>query len=159
MQSEHNRRGRNRDISVARRYHLRSSLLTGMAPRDYGVDWDAEWRRPKHFSVAEKLLLKPPIDDYFGAPALTLLSPPMLGPEDKVLGGADSLAKVLYHGYGITGSRMHGDAVYRLRSAPSAGAVYPIEVYLVTGEMGAVPAGIYHFAPDEFSLSLLRRKV
>ena len=157
MANGRTRIGRNRDISVARRYHLRSSLLTGMPKRNYGVDWEASWRRPKHFGLAEKFLLKPPMDDYFGASALTLLSPPMSGPDDAVLGGAESLSQILYYGYGITGSRMHGDAVYRLRSAPSAGAVYPIEVYVVAGEMDSIPAGIYHFSPEELSLSLLRK--
>ncbi len=42
------------------------------------------------------------------------------------------------------------------RTAPSAGALYPLEVYLVTGNMDSLDPGIYHYAPERHELKLLK---
>jgi SagB-type dehydrogenase family enzyme len=41
------------------------------------------------------------------------------------------------------------------RAAASAGALYPIEVYLVCRSLPGIEAGIYHFSPADFSLEKL----
>ncbi len=43
-----------------------------------------------------------------------------------------------------------------LRTAPSAGALYPLETYLLVLEAEGLPKGAYHFNCEEFSLELLR---
>lgn len=45
-----------------------------------------------------------------------------------------------------------------LRSAPSAGATYPLEVYVSVREGGVIglPAGIYHYEPNYHSISLVK---
>ena len=43
------------------------------------------------------------------------------------------------------------------RAAMSAGNLHPVELYVVCGELPGIPAGVYHFAPAEFGLTMLRR--
>ena len=40
-------------------------------------------------------------------------------------------------------------------TAPSAGALYPLEIYLLSGEVNNLPAGIYHYKPGERALILM----
>jgi len=51
------------------------------------------------------------------------------------------VSQLLWAAQGITGAG-------GLRTAPSAGALYPLEVYLVVGQMQGLAAGVYHYRPD-----------
>lgn len=41
------------------------------------------------------------------------------------------------------------------RTAPSAGALYPLELYVVSGEIKTVPQGVYHYIPSDHSMELV----
>lgn len=61
------------------------------------------------------------------------------------------LSMLLFAAQGITGkSGDHG-----LRTAPSAGATYPIEVYAVVNRVKGVDDGIYHYVPEGHKLEAL----
>ena len=48
-----------------------------------------------------------------------------------------------------------GKNLYR-RTAPSAGATYPLETYLVVGEVEGLESGIYHYSYSSHSLERIR---
>jgi len=61
------------------------------------------------------------------------------------------LSALLWASQGIT-AVMAGHA---LRTAPSAGALYPVETYLAVQQVDGLDSGLYHFNPRRFELDLL----
>lgn len=64
--------------------------------------------------------------------------------KDKAL-SLKQVAQLVWAGQGITGPD-------RRRSAPSAGALYPLEVYAVAGRITDLAAGVYQYQPGEHAL-------
>lgn len=65
--------------------------------------------------------------------------------------GLQDLAALLWACQGISG-RAGG---FLFRTAPSAGALYPVETYLSVQNIEALAPGLYHFQPASFSLERL----
>jgi SagB-type dehydrogenase family enzyme len=57
------------------------------------------------------------------------------------------VAQLLWAAQGIT------DPARGYRTAPSAGALYPLEVYLVAGNVEGLPPGVYRYSPGAHSLT------
>ncbi len=51
------------------------------------------------------------------------------------------VSQILWAAQGITHQK-------RFRTAPSAGALYPLEVYLVAGNVNGIPKGVYKYKPS-----------
>jgi len=66
----------------------------------------------------------------------------------------EELARLLWAAQGVTARA----GMYLLRTAPSAGALYPFETYLYIDRVEGVPQGIYHFNVDDFALDLLKQE-
>jgi len=62
----------------------------------------------------------------------------------------EELGQVLFAAYGIT------DTIRGLRASPSAGATYPMEIYLVAGEVENLEKGLYHYIPEKHSIELVK---
>jgi len=58
------------------------------------------------------------------------------------------VAQLLWSAQGITGRD-------GLRTAPSAGALYPLEIYLVAGSVNGLQDGVWHYLPDNHRLEHL----
>ncbi len=80
-------------------------------------------RHASETSVEEALLNRRSVRDYTGE-ALTLAE----------------VSQLLWAAQGTTDSR-------GLRTAPSAGALYPLEVYLVVGDVTGLAPGVYRYVP------------
>jgi SagB-type dehydrogenase family enzyme len=79
-----------------------------------------------------------------------------LGLEPRAL--PRELARLLRWGAGVARTRtLPGGDVYEFRTYSSAGALYPVEVYLVCADLEDLEAGVYHFHPRELALRQLRR--
>ncbi|MBW1864159.1 MAG: SagB/ThcOx family dehydrogenase, partial [Deltaproteobacteria bacterium] len=69
-----------------------------------------------------------------------------------------SLSEVLRLAYGYTARQRAGGQAYLYRSVPSAGALYPAEIYIAVGGIPGLPPGLFHYDIQEFSLKQLRGK-
>ena len=96
-----------------------------------------EPKRDGAFSVEKALQERRSVRDYAKAP-LTL---------------AD-VSQLLWSAYGVSQKIDNAPPFLRggLKTAPSAGALYPLEVYLVAGEVTGLPAGVYLYTPENHSL-------
>lgn len=61
----------------------------------------------------------------------------------------EEVAKVLFAAQGVT---RHG----RYRTVPSAGALYPLEVYLVAGQVQGFAPGVYKYLPESHALRFIQ---
>jgi SagB-type dehydrogenase family enzyme len=66
------------------------------------------------------------------------------------------LASILFYSAGITKTKTYPGGEIYFRAAACAGALYPVEVYVVCSDIDGLKAGIYHFNPGDFSLRCLR---
>lgn len=90
-----------------------------------------------------------------GMPALAAVgerTAPAAGPPDLA-----AIAQLLHYSAGlIRRSRLPSAGEVHYRAAASAGALYPIELYLVCGDLEGLDAGVYHYAPAANGLTRLR---
>ncbi|MGH3440795.1 MAG: SagB/ThcOx family dehydrogenase, partial [Nitriliruptorales bacterium] len=77
-------------------------------------------------------------------------------PTDAPPGDLVGLARLLFLAAGVSRVRGHGEHALRFRTYPSAGALYPNEVYVVCRDLDGLPAGLYHYEPIHHRLDRLR---
>jgi SagB-type dehydrogenase family enzyme len=72
--------------------------------------------------------------------------------------GLDVMARLVYFGNGLSGQldASSHEVVQPVRTAPSAGALYPVEIYAAVMAVDGLEAGLYHYAVDRHGLELLR---
>ncbi|MCX8171391.1 MAG: SagB/ThcOx family dehydrogenase [Candidatus Bathyarchaeota archaeon] len=96
-------------------------------------------RKVSELTVEEAILLRRSIREYTDEPV-----------------DLNSLAMILWAAYGITEPKRG------FRASPSAGATYPLEIYVVIGERGAKSAevflreGVYKYEPHSHTLLLVK---
>lgn len=78
------------------------------------------------------------------------------GPQSPI--ELQDVSAVLKYSCGIVDDRSYrGEPLFRsLRACPSAGALYPLEIYPVVMDVTGLTAGVYHYDVARHALSLLR---
>lgn len=79
-------------------------------------------------------------------------TPPGFREETITIG---TLSVLLYESVGITGHVQVEDETKFLRAYPSAGALYPVEIYLIVQACDELPPGVYYYAPELHGLRSL----
>jgi SagB-type dehydrogenase family enzyme len=144
----------NRAIDASRRYHER----TAHSPRSvrtsgHTLDWDV---KPLPFKIYSDLPRVPLPKEFPMAPMDALLALSGAPARPAVL-DLSRLAALLYFSAGVTRTKTYpGGAEIHFRAAPSTGALYQTEVYVVAGEVAGLAPGVYHFSPADFTLGQLR---
>lgn len=145
----------NTDTKFALDFHeeTKHSEIKVQMSRHY-LDWD---NRPRPFKVYPDLssLALPDDFDSPGASALDYIGTlDGLGSESPI--DLRALAQLLFFSAGITRKLSSGPETFYMRAASATGALYPIELYVISGKISGLAAGVYHFCPGDFSLVQLR---
>jgi SagB-type dehydrogenase family enzyme len=118
------------------------------------LDWE---NRPYPFKIYEGLPSTPLPRDFQRPQANALSS--VGGVKQDAEGGSfgvKELAELLFFSAGLTRRFRHGGETHYMRAASATGALYPIELYVVSGGIEGLRAGVYHFDPLDSSLVQLR---
>ncbi|MGQ4891450.1 MAG: SagB/ThcOx family dehydrogenase [Candidatus Njordarchaeia archaeon] len=70
----------------------------------------------------------------------------------------EALSTLLYYSVGVTGeTQAYGEKPYPLRAFPTAGALNPVEVYILVRNVEGLKSGIYRYLYMSHELELLRQ--
>lgn len=68
----------------------------------------------------------------------------------------DQVAALLHYGYGVTRDKRNSGLSRALRMVPSAGALYPMELFVQIRNVQSLPSGLFHYNPLKHQLRWLR---
>jgi len=142
----------NRKIEEAWRYH-NSTKHPGMPP--HYMDWE---NQPIPFKIYTNLdPTKIPTDLPFSdVPTLKSLTYETKDIKENIIPDLKTLGRLLFLSAGITKKRKYPGGEFHFRAAACTGALYHIDLYIVTMDLDGLDAGVYHFGPHDFSLRRLR---
>ena len=146
----------NRDIEAARAYHaVTKHSYTSVRTDGHLLDWQ---NRPMPYK------LYPEVSGLALPRDLSLARVPTLeaiAASDSPNSGGEltleALTRILFCADGLTRRTRIGGQDYHFRAAPSAGALYPVEIYAAVAETDELEQGLYHFSPADLRLRGLRR--
>src|SRR5437870_1730276 len=148
---------KNRDIQATWKYHDGTKhSYWSIRNNPHFLDWA---NRPLPFKIYPKIepFSLPQDAPQTGVAALAAISAPVSWAGGDSVPDLQDLARILYFSAGITKQRKYPDGETFFRAAACTGALYEIELYVVTGDIKGLDAGVYHFNPADVSLRLLRK--
>ena len=147
---------RNRDIEATWQYHDGTKhSYASIRTNPHFLDWA---NRPRPFKLYPNIEPFPLPRDLpqTGVAALSAISERVPSSRADAIPDLQDLARILYFSAGITKKRAYPEGEIYFRAAACTGALYEIELYVVTGDLPGLDAGVYHFNPADVSLRLLR---
>ncbi len=124
--------------SLSERYQDATKYSPSSVQGHPGLDFSAQPPPFKEWHQARRVVLAGgPTDD----------SPPSAGPMDAM-----RLGRLLYHAYGVTLVREFPGMSMHYRAAPSAGGLYPTELYVAVHGIDGIPDGIFAYDARDHSL-------
>lgn len=130
-------------LSFAEHYHERTKYAPEtLARKSQGLDWNTQPSPYKDYKIGTVYDLKP------------YLTEEIQSDRDGLLASRwRRLSRLLFCSYGLTARvpTVTGEDFY-LRAAPSAGGLYPAEVYLISAGTPLLSAGIYNYQVRTHSL-------
>jgi SagB-type dehydrogenase family enzyme len=147
----------NRDIEATWKYHDGTKhSYWSIRNSPHFLDWA---NRPQPFKIYPKIEPLPLPRDLpqTGVAALSAISEPVPSSRADSVPDIQDLARILYFSAGITKQRKYPGGEIHFRAAACTGALYEIELYVVSSDLPGLSAGVYHFNPADVSLRLLRK--
>src|SRR6266404_2203799 len=148
---------KNGDIQTAWRYHEATKHSPwSVRNNSHFLDWA---NRPLPFKIYPKIEGYPLPRDVpqTRVAALSAISQTVPPVGSDSLPDLQDLARILYFSAGITKQRAYAGGENYFRAAACTGALYEIELYVVTADLPGLDAGVYHFNAADVSLRLLRK--
>jgi SagB-type dehydrogenase family enzyme len=148
---------KNHDIAVAWKYHdgTKHSYRSVHSNR-HVLDWANQPLPFKIYPDIERIALPRDVPQT-GVAALAAISANVRAASGDAVPDLQDLARILFFSAGITRQRKYTGGEIYFRAAACTGALYEIELYVVTGELKGLDAGVYHFNPADMSLGVLRK--
>jgi SagB-type dehydrogenase family enzyme len=146
----------NEYIEAARVFHeITKHSYTSVRSSPHFLDWDIKPLPYKIYPGAASVALPRELN-LSSTPTLAALSSYVPADFSASIDNA-ALTRILFCADGLTRQKRVGDEDYHFRAAASAGALYPIEIYVAANEVEGLEAGLYHFSPADLRMTGLRR--
>ncbi|MBD2485715.1 SagB/ThcOx family dehydrogenase [Planktothrix sp. FACHB-1365] len=128
--------------SIAQHYHERTKYdPETLALKSQTLDWEKQPIPFKEYKIGKVFDLK-----------LYLKSVEEATSSDPKTRLWQRLSHLLLHSYGLTAKLPTMGGVHYLRAAPSAGGLYPAEIYLISRGTAILAPGLYHYQPQTHAL-------
>ncbi len=146
----------NTDLAATWRYHEGTKHSEeSLRKRRHSLDWDNQPIPYKVYTSLEPIPLPrelPPSE----MPALDAIANIGQAPSGDVIPDLETVARLCLYSNGITRWLRRGGGEMPFRAAACTGALYHIELYVVSGDIPGLPAGVYHYGAHDHTLRQLR---
>jgi len=139
------------DDDIGRRFQLETKYRPGELPGG-SLDWSKKPDTYKTYGDAKKIELPEPQKPIFSNFLELLLNRKSIREFSPKPMKLHHLSYLLWASTGL----QREERGHQFRTVPSAGALYPVETYVVANKVDDLPAGLYHYAIREHGLEQLQ---